>query len=279
VTSLYRGFRALNGPPRPAEPFGLVPSSTSDTRLPCGVVRRAPSPVEIDNKAARLRRMAKSVKTSGRLHQLEANSGGYRSFLVMVTLTYAPSQDHDKRDISRFLKRVREWCRRRAIRFRYVWVLELHKSGRPHYHVLIWLPRGYHLPKPDKRGWWPKGSTRIEGARKPVGYLAKYASKLASAAQEEHSTFNAMPKGARIHGAGGLSERSKRIRRWWLSPMWVRRQWHPQEDARPCPGGGWISRVLGDWLPSPWSVTFSGGRVFAQWVGFPPPGEKNAISV
>ena len=270
MTSLYRGFTALNGPPKPAEPFGLVPSSTSDPRLPCGVVRRPLPPVEIDNKASRLRRMSKSVKTSARLHQLEANSNGYRSFLAMVTLTYAPSQEHDKRDISRFLHCVRQWCRRREVPFRYVWVMELHKSGRPHYHVLIWLPRGYHLPKPDKRGWWPKGMTKIEGAKKPVGYLAKYASKLANAAQgDERSTFKALPKGARIHGAGGLSERSKRIRRWWLAPMWARRLWHPSEDPRPAPGGGWLSRVLGTWMPSPWSVRFDQGRVFAQWVGWP----------
>ena len=273
MTSLYRSFRSLNGPPRPLLPFGLVPSSTSDTFIPPGVPRRTPKPIEIDSKAARLRRMSKSVKTSARLHQVEANSNGSRSFLAMVTLTYAPDQPHDKRDISRFLKRVREWCRRRRIAFRYVWVMELHKSGRPHYHVLIWLPRGYHLPKPDKRGWWPKGSSRIEGAKKPVGYLAKYASKLSEAAQgEEFDTFNAMPKGARIHGAGGLSERSKRVRRWWLSPMWVRRLWHPQEDPRPAPGGGWLSRVLGTFRPSPWSVRFTNGRLFAHWVGWP---EKN----
>lgn len=276
MSSLYRGFAALNGPFKSAPAFGLVPSSTSDPRL-AGGPSRCPSPsIEIDKKESRLRRMSKSVKTSARLHQAEANANGHRSFLAMVTLTYAPSQDHDKRDISRFLHCVRQWCRRREVPFRYVWVMELHKSGRPHYHVLIWLPRGYHLPKPDKRGWWPKGMSRIEGAKKPVGYLAKYASKLASAAQGDgHAEFNALPKGARIHGAGGLMERSKRIRRWWLAPAWVRQQWHPQEDPRPCPGGGWVSRVLGDWLPSPWMVTFDRGRIFANWVGFVP---ESAIS-
>lgn len=268
MSSLYRGFRALNGPPKPAPAFGLVPSSTSDTLAPSPRSRR----LEIDAKASRLRRMSKSVKTSARLHQEEANANGYRSFLAMVTLTYAPAQDHDKRDISAFLKRLREWCRRRAIACRYVWVMELHKSGRPHYHVLVWLPRGYHLPKPDRRGWWAKGMTKIEGARKPVGYLAKYASKLSSAARgESHSQFNRMPKGARIHGTGGLSGTAKRLRRWWLSPGWVRKVWHPSEDPRPCPGGGWISRVLGDWLPSPWSAAFDPalGCMVATWVGFP----------
>lgn len=270
MNSLYRGFRALNGPPAPPLPFGLVPSSTSDTLASAGSPRRSPSPVEIDAKASRLRRMSKSVKTSARLHQVEANANGSRSFLAMLTLTYAPDQDHDKRDISRLLKCVREWHRRRGLHFRYVWVMELHKSGRPHYHVLVWLPRGYRLPKPDARGWWLKGSTRIEGARSAVAYVAKYASKLSNSAQDgSHAEFNALPKGARIHGAGGLSERSKRIRRWWLAPMWARRLWHPSEDPRPAPGGGWLSRVLGSWMPSPWSVRFDQGRVFAHWVGWP----------
>lgn len=270
MTSLSLPLRALNGPLKPARPFGLVPSPTSDT-LPCSPRAAGPrDPIEIDRKATRLRRMSKSVKTSARLHQGEANSNGQRSFLAMVTLTYAPSQEYDKRDISRFLKCVREWCRRRSVAFRYVWVMELHRSGRPHYHVLIWLPRGYHLPKPDKRGWWPKGMSKIEGARKPVGYLAKYASKLSNAAQgDEHDTFNALPKGARIHGAGGLSETSKRIRRWWLAPIWVRRLWHPSEDPRPAPGGGWLSRVLGTCMPSPWSVRFDQGKLYAHWIGWP----------
>ena len=59
----------------------------------------------------------------------------------------------------------------------YVWVLELTKRGRPHYHVLFWLPKGVSMPKADKQGWWKHGMTR-SGGHSPVGYLCKYTSKV-----------------------------------------------------------------------------------------------------
>ena len=51
-----------------------------------------------------------------------------------------------------FKKCVREWARRKDIFIHYVWVLELTKRGRPHYHVLFWLPKGVSMPKADKQG-------------------------------------------------------------------------------------------------------------------------------
>lgn len=251
---------------RPA--FGLVPSSTSDT---------APDERhEIDRVQSRLSRMSKGIKTGARLHCEDAQKGGFRVFTAMVTLTYSPCSDYSKRHISNFLKCAREWHRRRRLHMRYVWVLELTKASRPHYHVLFWLPRGYRLPKPDKRGWWPHGMSKIEGAQKPVGYLAKYASKLANSAQGElKKVFRGLPKGARLHGCGGLSEASARERRWWLSPTWVRRAWPSSDDPRPAPGGGWASRITGSWLSSPYRVVIEGARVFivprtlgAEWMDF-----------
>ena len=65
----------------------------------------------------------------------------------------------------------------KGIFIHYVWVLELTKRGRPHYHVLFWLPRGISMPKADKQGWWRHGMTNTVPARSPVGYLCKYTSK------------------------------------------------------------------------------------------------------
>ncbi|MGY4879708.1 hypothetical protein ACLUEY_17740 [Vreelandella aquamarina] len=279
MTSVTAVAPALNASFSPCSPFvdadsqarsafGLVPSTTSDT---------APDERhEIDRVQSRLSRMSKGVKTGARLHSEESQKGGFRHFIAMVTLTYSPDCRYSKRHISDFLKRVREWHRRRSLRMRYVWVLELTKAGVPHYHVLFWVPRGHRLPKPDSIGWWSYGSTKIEGARKPVGYLAKYASKLADGAQGElKKVFKGLPKGARLHGCGGLSEASARERRWWLSPTWVRRAWPVSDDPRPSPGGGWASRVTGTWLSSPYRVVLEGSRVFIvpraygpEWLDF-----------
>ena len=92
----------------------------------------------------------------------------------MVTLTYRDDVDWSPRQVSNYLKCVREWARRKAIFLHYVWVLELTKRGRPHYHVLFWLPRGISMPKADKQGWWRHGMTNTVPARSPVGYLCKY---------------------------------------------------------------------------------------------------------
>lgn len=259
MASLSPSSCALNGSEATrrgsAVAFGLVPSSTSDTP--------PPDRFEIDRRQSRLKRMSKGVKTGARLHDEESRRGGRRCYTVMITATYASDSDYHPRHISSLLKRIREWHRRRGISMRYVWVLELTKAGRPHYHVLLWLPRGFRLPKPDKRGWWPHGSTRIEAAQKPVGYLAKYASKLAHSAQEELArVYKGLPKGARLHGCGGLSLASAAERRWWLSPSWVRQAWGPDLDPRPAPGGGWASRVTGTWLSSPWRVIIEGARIF-----------------
>jgi hypothetical protein len=166
----------------------------------------------------------------------------------MVTLTYRDGDDWQPRHVSDLLKNIRQWAGRRSVEVAYVWVGELTKRGRLHYHVLLWLPRGVTLPKPDKQGWWRHGSTRIEWARKPVGYLVKYASK----GTGEDWDF---PAGARIHGAGGLDAAERMQRRWWVAPQWVRTTWPEWEaDTVPAKGGGWVARSTGDWQPSPWEV-------------------------
>ena len=83
----------------------------------------------------------------------------------------------------------------------------------PDYLLVLWLPIGITLPKPDKQGWWPHGMTRIEWVKRPVAYLAKYLSK---------DDADAFPKGCRIMGCGGLSEPARNERCWWLMPTWVK---------------------------------------------------------
>ena len=66
----------------------------------------------------------------------------------MVTLTYRDDVDWSPRQVSNYLKCVREWARRKGIFIHYVWVLELTKRGRPHYHVLFGCLKVFLCLKP-----------------------------------------------------------------------------------------------------------------------------------
>lgn len=229
----------------------------------------------IDPLSGRLKRMRKNVLNSCRLHKADMSSGGFRYRCAMITLTYKHVDAYDPRDISLCIKSIRRYMQTRGIPFRYVWVMELQKRSAPHYHLITWLPyprgsrrgKAMKLPKPDKCGWWTKGSSRIEWIRKPM-YIAKYASKM----QEQGKNLTPgwkFPQGARISGQGGLSDAAKLDRRWWCCPSWVRKLTNIHDDMRPVPGG-YASKVTGDFLKTPYRVHFLGGQVFIELVGPPP---------
>lgn len=206
--------------------------------------------LELNPREERLKRMRRSLLTSARLLRDEVRPGSFRTKWAMVTLTYAPEHEWEPCHIVQFIKAIREYLRRRGHALRYVWVAELQKRGALHYHVLLQLPKGITLPKPDKRGWWPHGMTKIEWARHALGYLAKYASK--------GTTDDRFPKGARISGAGGLSQEAKRIKRWWLSPSYVREAFGEQANPFRASGGGWLDRLSGEWLRPLWGLVAVG---------------------
>lgn len=234
---------------------GLVHSSTSDTLTPKPLPDIALGNLEVDPKDSRIRRMKRSVLNAARLLASRPSLARYR--VAMLTLTYRPGCDYSPRQIVSCVKKIKQWGLRRGHILPYVWVMELHQSGIPHYHLLFWLPRGLTLPKPDKQGWWTHGFSRIEWAKNAVGYIAKYASKGDSRDQ--------FPKGAHIHGCGGLEPSERDDRTWWNMPKWVREVWKIEDRPRPSVGGGYTSRVLGDWLPSPWEILgFKGGKVLIR---------------
>jgi hypothetical protein len=111
-----------------------------------------------------------------------------------------------------------------------------------HYHLVAFLPLGWQLPKLDKQKWWRHGSTQMQWGRKPVAYIAKYASKL-----KEHEEF---PKGLRMHGRGGMSAEVSREVRYWVSPRYVREAFGPGADPARAQGGGWINNLTGEWIES-----------------------------
>jgi hypothetical protein len=232
---------------------GLVSSKTSGTPTP------APfgEPIRIDREATRLKRLRSSVLTAARLHVQEKS----RWKVAMLTLTYAPCHDWAPGQISDIVRHLRQWLKRKGHEMRHVWVQEFTKKGRPHYHLLLWLPAGLTVPKPDKRGWWPYGMTKIEWARNAIGYIAKYASKGDSLCQPA--------KGARMHGSGGLTGDALLEQRWWKLPGWLREEGGalPSDRVRRAAtgsGGGFVHPDTGEVYKSPWVVFFKGGYVFIE---------------
>lgn len=217
---------------------GLVSSHTSGTQ---------DGLIEIDPFLTRIRRLRRSVLTAARMHEYELL--GTRSRAAMLTLTYRDVHGWEPHHISDLLRRIRVWMKRRGHRLRYVWVAELQQRGALHYHVLLWLPRGLTLPKPDKQGWWTHGSTRIEWAKRAAGYLAKYASKLDS------KVGVGFPPGARLHGRGGLEAFGRSVASWFNLPQWAREVCDLAGRAVRVKGVGLVDRQTGVCLPSPWRLS------------------------
>lgn len=251
------GFSAAAGGRR----LGLVHSSTSDTHRVS---------MTLDPNHIRALRLKKSIITGARLHDQEAKAGSFRGAWYMLTTTYRNGSDASPRDISEALKRVRGFFNRAVRlrfrsyrpRFRYLWCGELTQAGVPHYHVLIWIPRGIFIPKLDRQGWWPHGHTQIQKARNAVGYLAKYASKFVP------DMAAAFPKGFRTHAIGGLNEESKRELRWWKAPKTAREVLGALADIRKALGG-YVDKITGEFWPSPWKVITERGRIIVWKMELP----------
>lgn len=226
---------------------GLVSSKTSGTsgaRL-----------ILIEREKARLKRLKCSVLTAARLHVQQKG----RWKVAMVTCTYAPVHEWAPNQMSDLVRHIRQYLGRKGVEMRHVWVLEFTKKGRPHYHLLLWLPAGLTLPKPDKRRWWPYGMTKIEWARNAVGYIAKYASK--------GDSLHPPARGARMHGNGGVTGDALLEQRWWKLPGWLRDDVVPSDRVRRAAtgtGGGFVSPESGEVYRSPWVVLFLRGQVYIQ---------------
>lgn len=242
------GKRGAASPPPGGGSPGLVSLETSVTRGSEGSADSCltPESITVFRHDGRLRRMRLSVQTSAELVQIDSLTGGFRCKAAMLTLTYRDDVPWEPGQVTALVRRVRQYLLRRGHPCRFVWVLELTRADRPHYHILFWLPRGLTLPKPDKQGWWCHGLTRIEWARSAVGYLIKYASKGIDGA--------ALPKGARLCGSGGLSRAARGVRAWRLCPAWVREVFSVEDRPVRAPGGGWLSRLTGAFEPARWRL-------------------------
>lgn len=247
---------------RGSEATGLVSILTSDTpyslSLPCP-------------EYLRLKRLQKSVRVSAEVVQETLQKNHVRYKAAMVTLTYRDDVEWSPRQVSNYLKCVREWARRKGIFVHYVWVLELTKKGRPHYHVLFWLPKGVSMPKADKRGWWKHGMTRSEWAYSPVGYLCKYTSK-----GIDFDSWGKLPRGGRLYGHGGYTPFMRITRAWRVAPAWVRELIDEMDGVKKI-GCYWVNRISGMGIRSPF--VFDPSNRVLKFKGFADPIHESEILV
>ena len=245
-----------------SEASGLVSILTSDTdyklQLPCP-------------EYLRLKRLQKSVRESALVIQEVLQNARVKYKAHMVTLTYRDDVEWSPRQVSNYLKCVREWARRKGIFLHYVWVLELTKRGRPHYHVLFWLPRGISMPKADKQGWWRHGMTNTVPARSPVGYLCKYTSK-----GIDFDSWGKLPRGGRLYGHGGYTPKMRITRAWRVAPAWVRELIDEMDGVRRV-GCYWVNRVSGMGIRSPFA--FDHVNRILKFKGFADPIHESEIPV
>jgi len=173
------------------------------------------------------------------MHMASLRPGFRHDSVVMVTATYADGVEWKPGHMATLMDHIRKWCKRKGIDCRYVWVSEVQTKRRRaqgghcmHYHVALWIPFGYMLPKADAQGWWPHGDTKTELARNAVGYLMKYFSK--------GSDGMVLAHGARMYGVGGLDHTMRRARRWLGLPAFIKARADIFDDwRRASVGGGW----------------------------------------
>jgi hypothetical protein len=246
--------RARRSSPEARAARGLVSVSTSGFDALPTAMQWAERCITIDRPQARVTRLRKAVGVGAKCLLNLGEGVGENN--VMVTLTYrGTNADWRPRHISDYLRKVREWFKGRCPgeRLKYVWVGELQDGKRRedgqgrgviHYHAIFFLPPGVSMPQADRKGWWPHGFTNTEKGRAPVAYLMSYAKKADS------KNVGGFPRGARIHGVGGLCS--------------VEGNASISDRFRPAPGGGYRNDQTGEVLLSEFAPTGGGFSRFIR---------------
>ncbi|WP_424654505.1 rolling circle replication-associated protein [Castellaniella sp.] len=214
-------------------------------------------------------RKAARRKLLGVLPQMKRLAPIHNLYAVCLTLTYRDAVTHQAKDLSRFLQRLRLQVRRLHPGTPLPYLSSFDRAehgsivdGLLHYHLVLWLPRGFRLEHDRLERWWPHGSTwteRCKNLRDWVHYITKPTSAI-------------FPKGSHLYGYGGLDQTGKYAigRSGW--PIWLKRLIPYGEHAKRATGGGWVHIETGLWLESPWQwtphgITFKPGP--GWWIGSP----------
>jgi hypothetical protein len=193
------------------------------------------------NVQRRIRRMRRVVISSAEAARLELGACGEPWHTVFITLTYRPGVRWAADQCGSYISSLRALAASEGYKIRYQWVLELTKLGTPHYHILVWLPAGRKVPKPDESGMWPHGWSNVQRARKGVGYLVKYATKGGLG-------FHRIPKGARLFGVGGGGAAEKLAAHRAGLPAWLDAALEPGSRASKVKGLGWRDKDTGEFF-------------------------------
>lgn len=247
------GRREAGASPPSALLPGLVYLATKDTCIP------------LCAKSRRMSRMRRGVISAASLVQEEMQAAGHMYRVAFVTVTYRPGETWNPGDIRSLVKHYRQWGQRRSAKLRIIWVAELHSGfganrGQVHYHLVIFVPRGVTPPMPDKQGWWQKGTSNCKWAYRPVGYLAKYASK----GLRGHS----LPVGARLWGVSGLGSNVRTKLVFALAPKWLQQFCQPGEVVKRLPHGWWRNCTTGWEYRTPWDFDWGPHGPVARWRGW-----------
>lgn len=113
-----------------------------------------------------------------------------KSRLVLVTLTYGKIEDYRPGHIGDYLRNLKKRLGENLLA--YAWVAEIQERGAVHYHLVLLVMPGTDIPKPDKRGYWVHGMSKIETARTAF-YLATYTGK------EYQKDLSRYPKSCRLY--------------------------------------------------------------------------------
>lgn len=169
------------------------------------LVNRARGKVAVvDQFKVRLAKMRKRIFAWASVVETYKEVRGART--IMVTLTYKNKDDYQAGHIGSYLAKLKGILDKRLIAW--AWVAELQKRGAMHYHLLLVVPEGTLIEKPDESGQWQWGMSKVEIARTPY-YLAKYSGK------GEQKDLSKFPRGARLYGISvrGLPDELKRFYR------------------------------------------------------------------
>ncbi|MFZ7321240.1 rolling circle replication-associated protein [Comamonas jiangduensis] len=210
---------------------------------------------KIETSAASLKKRVricrKKLKAVTKEHRRIAKAKGL--FAVAATLTFAKESDFCAKHITRFLSCLRSKLKRQGHQLLYAWVLE--RAGALHYHLALWLPRGFKLDSAELAKWWPWGSTWNEACRKVSAWI-HYISK--------RNCKKDLPKGARAFGCGGLDAQGKQTTQYAMFPRWLKAAVPPSAKVKRVAKVGWINMETGEVYESPWIWTPRGCRLKAK---------------
>lgn len=226
-----------------------------NTTSPRGSHRLAELVKKIETSAASLKKRVricrKKLKAVTKEHRRIAKAKGL--FAVAATLTFAQESDFCAKHITRFLNSLRSKLKRHGHQLLYAWVLE--RAGALHYHLSLWLPRGFKLDSTELAKWWPWGSTWNEACRKVSAWI-HYISK--------RNCKTNLPTGARAFGCGGLDEQSKEAVQRAMHPLWLKAVLPQSANVKRVPNVGWLDLGTGEVYESPWIWTPRGCRLKAK---------------